>query len=232
MRLGVTRAHGRINNLVKPAASRGIEIVPLPLVETQPVAFDWPENLPVERVDWVFFTSANGVVSFFRRLDELGLALSPKTMIAAVGGKTAEAVGQLGLDVSFTPSQSGGEALFAEFLNATEGISLVLIYARGRVVQFDPSELMGNRNTVYHPVVCYESVSCRVDPEIVARFTAGDYILFTAPSAVAAFHEQFGPPGAKVIGIGQTTAAAMARLGWTEITTMKQPAIDRVLEYL
>lgn len=232
MRLAVTRSGERLTLLSAKAVGMGIEVVPLPLTLTKPILFNWPEGLSHDQVDWVFFSSANGVRSFFSRLDELGLTLPEYTKHASVGGRSSRALKASGREVRFQPTQSGGEALFTQFLNSRPGSNLVLVYARGRVVNFDPAALLSTSDVQYYPVVCYENVANKVDPQIVAPLADSDYILFTAPSAVDAFQVQFGPPVPTPIAIGPTTAAAMGRLGWTNVKIMKQPDVDRVLEYL
>jgi uroporphyrinogen-III synthase len=84
----------------------------------------------------------------------------------------------------------------------------------------------------YYSVICYETVPNDVDKQVVATLDDKDYILFTAPSAVRTYYEKFGLPKSRSIAIGPTTASAMTERGWTEFATMKQPDVDRVLEYL
>ncbi|MCX6833759.1 MAG: hypothetical protein NTW07_01265, partial [candidate division Zixibacteria bacterium] len=63
MRLGITRSAEQLRDLAAKAASRGITIVPLPIIETRSLDFSWPEEL-VETPEWVVVSSAAGVRSF------------------------------------------------------------------------------------------------------------------------------------------------------------------------
>ena len=71
MRLGVTRTAGMLVDLTAQALERRIEVVPIPLVRQRPVEFDWPDGLDPDRIDWLFFGSANGVSAFFDRTARL-----------------------------------------------------------------------------------------------------------------------------------------------------------------
>ena len=113
-RLAVTRTSAQLSDLAAHAAARGIELVPLPLISVNALPFDWPESFPIDQVDWIFFTSANGVTTFLHRLDQLGLHLPPSAKIAAVGTKTADVLRMNGITVHFIPSDAYGQLLFED----------------------------------------------------------------------------------------------------------------------
>ncbi len=231
MRLGVTRAVEQLTALSERASSKGIEVVPLPLTQQLNLPFTWPNDLAPKDIDWLFFTSATRARSFFDRLKEIGVEISTGTRVAVVGEKTAEAVGSFGYQVHFQPSEQTGEALFTRFVISRQTGKL-LLYARGKVINSDPQTLFANAPYRLIELICYETVRCKVDVNVVDGFTGSDYILFSAPSAVRAYHEQFGQPKARPIAIGPTTAHAMSEQGWTDPKVMKQPDIDRALEYV
>lgn len=257
MRLAVTRAAERLNALSSRAMAAGVEIVPLPFTQTQPTPFELPDAISLDQVDWLFFTSANGVRSFFAPFDSAqgdtvkpcfsrsarhytkvsfggvqGERVDARPKIAAVGVKTAAALKAVGYVVDFQPTVANGSSLFKEFIGSHLNESGVILYARAKRVNFDPQELFAATNYKYNPVICYETVPIEVDQQVVARLNDKDYILFTAPSAVCTYNEKFGAPTARPIAIGPTTATAMTNSGWSEFATMKQPDVDRVLEYL
>ncbi|MDH3892227.1 MAG: uroporphyrinogen-III synthase [candidate division Zixibacteria bacterium] len=245
MRLGVTRAVEQLSVLSSRASIQGIEIVALPMTHHQPLPFEWPAGVSPNQVDWLFFTSANGVRGFFEQLDgspfdsaqgEVGGAqgevAGARPKIAAVGDKTTQALKGAGWTVSFQPTVANGEALFREFVGSHVDAKGMVFYARAKRVNFDPDELFAKTGFDYYPIICYETKTAEVNQQVVAMLEDKDYILFTAPSAVRAYDEKFGPPKAMLIAIGPTTASAMTNCGWTKFMTMKQPDVDRVLEYL
>ena len=231
-RLGVTRSKAQLTELAHEAAHRGIEVIPLPVIATHPVAFDWPADSGPEQVDWLVFSSAVGVSSFFDRLEALGITLTDSTRIAAVGEKTAEALTDRGSRVDHIPSESYGQILFEELAVSVVRPGETVLYARAADVNFDPAELFAQHGINYFAVVCYETVPQKVNAGVIERFSERDYILFTAPSTVRSFHEQFGPPTAKAIAIGNSTGSEMWKLGWAGFSWLSKPDINLVLEYI
>ncbi len=230
--LGVTRDASQLKQLADAAAGRGVNLVPLPVLSVQPVSFSIPDGLNLDEVDWIFFTSANGVSAFFNRLAELNLQLNPNTKMAAVGEKTSIAISSFEHTTDFIPEAAYGKQLFQEFIDATPVNGTTVIYARGESVNFDPSTLFDTHQVNYFPLICYRTTANQIPDSLLRSFTANDYILFTAPSAVSSFNDQFGRPRAKAIAIGKTTAGQMNDLHWHDFILMDQPDIDKVLEYI
>jgi uroporphyrinogen-III synthase len=232
MRVVVTRPARQLTELTQRAAERNIEVVPLPLMEIVPLQFEWPRGLDIKDIDWMFFTSAQGVASFFLRLSELDLVLTDKTRFAVVGARTDSSLRKWEKEASFQPSDSYGQTLFTEFIQHYPDNKQVVMYARARDVEYDPASLFFGRGYKYYSVPCYESVERSIDPQVMARIRRNDAILFTAPSMVRAYQRQFGSPQAKLLAIGNTTAAEMERHRWRNIVVLKQADVNTVLEYL
>lgn len=232
MRIAVTRSKEQLYELASRASVRNIEIVPLPLMEVRHIAFAWPDDIDLDRLSWVFFTSANGVEAFFQRLDNVGCKLPKHTNIAVVGRQTEAALLTRGYEADFQPSEAYGRLLFSEFVERHPERSQTLVYARAKEIDWDPAPLLELRKLDYREVVCYESVERPVDQYAVTRIKRDDLILFTAPSMVRAFHKQFGDPEARLLAIGHTTAAEMDRHRWENYTVLKQADVNSVLEYV
>ncbi len=232
MRLGITRAQSQFDHLMDKAAIKGIELVSLPIIKTEAVNFDWPVRFETTGKVWIMFTSSNAVNYFFEQLDNLDGSLPDDYSIAAVGKKTAERVKQFGYSVSFIPSDTYGELLFTEFADHVAKAGDLVIFPRGEKVNFEPAEILDNAKIIYIPIVCYKTLKIDVSKEQTGQFKSDDYILFTAPSTVNAYHNQHGQPVAKPIALGRSTASAMNEFGWYGFVTMKKADIDTVLEYL
>jgi uroporphyrinogen-III synthase len=202
-RLGVTRPLSQLRDLSQRAAERGIEIVPLPVIS-----------------------------SFLNRLHDLNITLHKQTRFAAVGEKTAEVIELFGYAVSLVPSESYGQALFEELAISIAKSGQVVLYARAEDAIFDPSELLADNGIEYHSLICYMTVPRELSKDAVLQFSSNDYILFTAPSTVRSYHQQFGPPRAKAIAIGNSTSTEMWKHGWTGFSFMTKPDINLVLEYV
>ncbi|MGB5108109.1 MAG: uroporphyrinogen-III synthase [Candidatus Zixiibacteriota bacterium] len=232
MRIAVTRHLDQLHDLQHRAATKNIEIVPLPLMEVKSINFAWPDEIDLNKLGWIFFTSANGVDAFFKRLDNIGCKLSKQAKCAVVGRKTEEALNQRGYDSSFQPSEAYGHLLFSEFIEHHPDCRQTLVYARAKEVDYDPQQFFAARKFDFHEVICYESVECAPDVRAFARIKREDAILFTAPSMVRAFHRHFGDPEARLLAIGHTTAAEMDRHRWSNYTVLKHADVNSVLEYI
>lgn len=232
MRLAVTREANKVAGLAAKAKADGIELVPLPFLLVRKKSFTVPAGLDMAKVDWILFSSANGVRSFFSGLKQLGMSTPESCRMAAVGGRTAAALSEAGFDAAFVPSVAEGKHLFEEFIERYGSEPTTVVYARGVEVNFDPASLCDRSAVAYYPIICYETLSQPVDRKAVQNLNEGDYILFTATSTVDAYQSQFGAPRAKAIAIGRTTAARMESYGWTVHRIMRKADIDTVLENL
>lgn len=117
-RILITREHsGGFESLEE----LGAEILQFSTVETVPPK-TWDDlDTAIKNVntyDWLIFTSSNGVKYFFRRLYERGVDIRELKglKICAIGAKTAEEIGKLGLRVDLVPEEFRAEGLVDAFV--------------------------------------------------------------------------------------------------------------------
>ena len=232
MRLGITRSANQLDTIRPLAVSRGIDIVPLPVIEIFHLPFEWPAKLSPEKVDWLFFTSSSGVVSFFERFMQLKLKLPNEVRIGAIGNKTSLSLQQFGRSADFVPTESYGKELFEEFVQTIANGYETVVYPRALQVNYDPVTVFRTKHLAYYSLICYKTMEQKIDPELVTALSPNDYILFTAPSTISAYQRQFGRPVAKPIAIGHATASKMNSLGWSRYTIMEKADIDHVMEHI
>jgi uroporphyrinogen-III synthase len=229
--LAVTREARQLEPLVALAATRGITILPLPLTKQKAVLFAWPDDLDINRIDWLLFTSANGVRFFFDRINQLQCAVSNHTKFGAVGKATADAIRAIGFEPTFVSEETRGDAMFAQLIESEINEGYLALWARAETVVTDPTELMQKRGILFRSIICYATESQPVD-DSHTQLTENDAILFTAPSAVNSFASQIGTPVARMIAIGEVTANAIKALGWSDPVIMNHADINSVLEYI
>ncbi|MEE8576771.1 MAG: uroporphyrinogen-III synthase [candidate division Zixibacteria bacterium] len=232
MKLGITRSADQLSDLAERVARLGGELVPLEFSSVRNLSFEWPDELLPENTDWVIFSSSNGVTSFFERLGKLGISVSSNTKFAANGESTANRLREHRFEPNFIPESASGKALFEQFTGTQLKQGDTVVYARAKKVHTDPENLLTEAGAKYFPIITYEMIPNDVSPETVESLGANDYILFTAPSAAEAYHENFQKPKAHLLAIGPSTAEEMTSLGWTEPVTMKNTDVDSVLEYI
>lgn len=131
-RVLVTRARSQASALSERIEALGGEAIEFPVIRiTRPARQDLLDAAlsRLEDYDWVVFTSANGVKSFFRRLRELKLDIRrmAKAKVAAIGPQTAEALMEKGLQVDVLPGEYRAEALVEAMASRVKAGEKVLL---------------------------------------------------------------------------------------------------------
>lgn len=229
LRLGITREANRIFDLVGAAKEKGIEVIPLSLTSTSFISFDMPD---LDSLDWVIFTSQFGVESFFKHFNDSKLNMPSKIKFAVVGNKTEKALNIYNKKADFLPSEAYGKILFNEFTEKFKNQKINVLYVRAEVINFEPDHLFENSSIKFYSLISYKTELSRVDRKLIDKFGSDDYIFFTAPSTVESFNKQFGKPKSKIIAIGNSTAEIMINNNWDNVIIMRNPDIDKVLEYI
>lgn len=122
-RVLVTRPRHQAGELVQRLVNLGAVPFVLPTVEIRPLA-DWAAvDATLRRLHefhWLVFTSANGVDALLRRLPALGLDLRALggVKLAAIGPRTAEALGRYHLQADLVPARYQSEHLSAALREA------------------------------------------------------------------------------------------------------------------
>src|SRR4051812_32421913 len=130
VRVGVTRAVGQADELVRRLGEMGGEPVVWPLISVEPLDGGPIHPSPYE---WVVLTSPNGAAELARRLT------APPRQLAAVGRGTAAALRERGLAPTLVPRESTQEGLLAELptpagrvlVAAAEGARRIIVEAVG-----------------------------------------------------------------------------------------------------
>nr|ADI19263.1 uroporphyrinogen-III synthase [uncultured delta proteobacterium HF0200_39L23] len=122
----VTRQESSDHSLSEKLLSLGAEVHNHPLISIHPPdswdSFDQYLN-QLNKIDWVVFTSRNGVLFTFKRLVELGVSTDIlKSLRIACFPAAAEALRQKNIETDLVPSHHQSERLIQEFkkLNLSE----------------------------------------------------------------------------------------------------------------
>lgn len=231
-RLGVTRTAEELAGLNQRATERGWTLVPLPLIETRAIDFEWPPPLALKAGDWLVFTSARGVRFFFTELAKRNIELTEGLRFAVVGERTKAALGEFGLTANFLPEGSGGEELFreliAKFVSPADRVFSV-VYISAERPRFDPANLFMRTVVRYQRIPVYRTIDRETPESLVEDFTKEDKILYTSPLAARSYAQRFGAPVAQPLAIGETTAREISDLGWTVAEVLPEPNIEAAL---
>ena len=173
------------------------EVVHLPLFEIFHTSFD----VDINGFDAIVFTSKNSV----KALDAYN-ALWKRKACYAIGEGTAGVIEALGGKVVFTCKSSYGDHFAEELIPLLKGKKI--FFPRAKEVVSPLYEILFNAHIAITQAVVYENRCKRYTPQDAPL--DGAILIFTAPSSVRCFEQNFSwDDSYKVIAIGQKTAAVL-----------------------
>ncbi|MBU0696440.1 MAG: hydroxymethylbilane synthase [Bacteroidetes bacterium] len=177
----------------KSLKKNDVEVEARSLIRTVPTIHKIDSYI-FKHVDWIFFSSKNGIEYFFA-LDPI---LPKELKFGVVGRGSEEALKQLGKVVSFIGDSSDTAEVAEEFATIANGKSILFPSAKEslRTIQQGLSP-----DTEIMDLVIYETI---LEDNIQQSFA--DVLVFTSPSNVEAyFQDNLLDPGQKVVAIGKST---------------------------
>ncbi|MCC7475210.1 MAG: uroporphyrinogen-III C-methyltransferase [Pirellulales bacterium] len=217
----VTRPEHQADSLAARLRELGARVLFQPAIEIAPPA-DWSAVdaaiSQLDEVNWLVFSSANGVRFFLNRLIEQGddARQLGGTRLAAIGPATALALAGYHLKADVYPSEYRAEALAEALKPHVAGQRVLLVRAsRGRKVL---AEVLLATGAQVEQVVAYESRDVlEPEPEIVAALMGGqvDYVTVTSPAIARSLIRMLGAALEKtqLVAISPLTAEALAEQG-------------------
>ena len=181
--------------------------------------------LELNSYDWLVFTSANGVTSFFeyffrafKDLRDIG-----GVKIAAVGPATAAKLRDLHLQVDLMPEEALGAKIAKEF-NKFETIeNLKICLLRAEIANPDLPKALEELGAIVDDIPVYQTVGEAPTPTPASDKLledGADWITFTSGSTVEHFHARFNLPAllkkfpqTGLASIGPETTKALEALG-------------------
>ena len=187
-RILITRPRAQAAALCDKLAALGAEPIPFPTIEIAPLedyaALDNAIGL-LSQYHWIIFTSVNGVVAFWNRLDLAGHNDLSDLRVAAIGPVTAQALAKHGVQAHFIPEEYVAEAI-------VEGIGDVngqwILLPRADIAREVLAVELGRRGAMVHEIAAYRTLPAAPDPHGLTELRRGvDAITFTSSSTVRNF---------------------------------------------
>jgi len=174
--------------------------------------------------DWVVFTSANGVRTFFDALGGLGkdARVFGGTRIAAIGPRTADSLAQSGIRADFVPEVFTGRELARQLIGYTDLRGRKVLLLRSEIASRELVEGLEAGGAAVTDVPVYTAEPHRGnDKALIEQMQQGQvqWLTFASPSAVRAFFEQIPPEVVRSVGsvrvasVGPVTSKELAQLG-------------------
>jgi len=227
--LVVTRAREQASALVQRLEALGACCFEFPTIEIEPITDTGPIQEAIKalaEVDWLVFTSVNGVIHFWTELAKAGRdtrALSG-CRVAAIGPATARALRERGLEPEFVPDKYVAEEVVQGLLDHGVRNKRVLIPRAEQAREILPRELEAAGAKV-EVLPVYRTVLAEQGPEEILEALEGGRIhciTFTSSSTVENFFRLLDPEilrpyveaGLELACIGPITAGTLKGFGF------------------
>lgn len=182
-----------------------IQIEDRSLIRTFPIV-NILDPFYLKNIDWIFFSSRNGVEFFFK----LKPALSKKVKFGVVGRGSEDALRRHGHLADYVGESGDVQDVAVEFSNLVKGETVLFPRAQDSLLTISKA-LSADTKVVDLPI--YETVIADQTDK-----TFADVLIFTSPSNVDAyFKNNLLDPGQKVIAIGSSTGKKLEEMGVTYI---------------
>ena len=243
----VTRRTGQAGKFAEQLKQLGADVLEVPTIKiAEPLEKMAIVDalLEINSYEWLIFTSANGVTTFFemffRRFQDLRDIGGCR--IAAVGPKTAEALRALHLQVDLQPEEYIGKKIVAAFKKYQDIDNVKMCLLRAEVANQDLPEALMEEGAIVDDIAVYRTVAETEDRSgAAARLFAdgADWVTFTSSSTVEHFHTRFDLPKIlkkfpemKTASIGPETSKAIIALGLKPTIEAKEHTTEGLIAAL
>ncbi|MFC4556590.1 uroporphyrinogen-III synthase [Virgibacillus kekensis] len=234
----ITREEDQAFEFSDKVTKYGGEPVSVPLLKIS--CSDIPGNKEIfpseEPFKWIFFTSSNGVKCFFSFIDKYHLSrYLENCRFAVTGRKTAQSLATFGYKADLVPEVYNAETLAKEFLDL-KGRKEPVLLVRGNKSRMVLPNKFKEHGISFRTIEVYETSFNKSATEDLNRLLQKDdidFLTFTSPSAVEAYHQMVIPHSGEtpvVVCIGTTTEQRAIELGLEKIITPDDFTIDGMLK--
>lgn len=243
-RIAVTRERGK-NDALMEATRRlflGVEVIELPSVSSFALpgahalvnflkgsALDGAvstdgETSKTAPFDWIIITSPEAASYVINAWRDANCPQLPK--IAAVGRATSTMLHAVGIDVAFVPSKATGKTLCAELPKRDGGTGRILYPTSLKASEEIKKGLLEKGYHVTR-VDAYTTETVKFDDMMKFLGSKTDIVTFGSPSAVRGWVENIGVNEDVIVAcIGETSAAAARKAGFSRVHFPQQPGLD------
>ncbi len=246
-RIVVTRRTEQAGTFAQKLAELGADVLEVPTIKiTTPIEKDAIVDclLELNSYDWLVFTSANGVTSFFdiffRRFQDLRDIGGAR--IAAVGPATAAKLRELHLQVDLTPEEFTARKIAEAFKKYQDIENVKMCLLRAEVANADLPDALAEMGAIVDDIAIYKTVPETEDPTGACERlleSGADWVTFTSSSTVEHFHARFDLPKLlkkfpklKLASIGPETSKAIKALGLKPALEAKEHTTEGLIATL
>ena len=166
-----------------------------------------------DKIDWLVFTSINGVKYLFKRMFELNMDIRcfGSVKIAVIGQSTAKRIRELGICPDIIAAAESSKGLVKEFTKENMANKQVL-FACAKIVSKELPQGLTRMGADVIQIPVYQTID--IDPGEI-NFDYIDHILFTSASTVRAFIKYYKhlPSTVTALALGEPTQRAAKEAG-------------------
>ena len=228
-----TQPEESFTEFAKPLEDFGAKVINLPMISVRESNISEQESTILKNIktfDWLIFTSKNGIIFFFKKLESFNLPNNIK--IAVIGQKTAKELEKYGKVANYISKSNLAEIFAKELKNnvITKNSKTLLLLGNlaGNTIE---NVLEGFTNITR--INCYETCKPEnINQSIVDRINHKHYdiIIFTSSSGFHNFVEVYNCKEnlkkLKVGSIGKSTTKAIEEYGVKPLFTAQQSNIE------
>ena len=193
-RILITRPVDQTDASVRAVQQRGGQAVLQPMLSIQPVSVDSEILQRVGDFEWLIFTSANSVQHFFEQLFAAGIDARKlfRAQLAAVGPKTAAALGGYKLQADFVSVGQSAATLASEISSRVR--SKKVLWPRGNRAHDALRETLQPVAGEFCEAVVYANndvAANEISPRVIGQLEDGeiDWVTLTSPAIARRFAE-------------------------------------------
>ena len=234
----VTRPRHQAETLCDRLTDLGARVLIQPTIEIGPSQDKGPLDdalMQLDRIDWLVFSSANGVQYLLERLFSLGQDLRALggLKLAAIGPGTAEALASWHLNTDLIPDEFRAETLADSLAPHVAGQRVLLVRAsRGREVL---AERLQQAGADVSQVVVYDSTDVeQLEPHVQNAFSDRqiDWVTVTSSAIARSAARLVGPnlEHTKLVSISPITSDTLRNLGYEPSAEATDYTMEGIVE--
>jgi len=219
--IAIMRPAGYLAESVKLAGSMGFKVITAPMIDvvdkTDANFEGFVERVMKGEVDYVIFTSANGVEFTLLKLDEPEEFIEQlnKTHVVAIGPRTKNALLRSGIHVSMVPKSYSSEGLVEELAGIESAVIEIARSSHGAPELVDG---LKEKGAVVHETQVYQIISPRDERHeaLLKKALAGEVDIFAFTSSMMvrnfmALADEMGVRDEVVMVMNEKTVAAIGK---------------------
>lgn len=240
----VTRAQEQGEIFSEQLENVGAKVIHIPLLTFQLHKSSSTQQLliAIKDFEWIFFTSANGVIYFFEQLViyNINESVLKGLQFAVVGKKTEQMLQSYGYEVAFYPKDYHGVAMAEEFV-AHFGSDEKVLLVVGNRSPLEVKDVLEKKQIYIDYLIVYDTVINRDNQTELIKLIKQNEIdgyTFTSPSTIESFNQQLDSVQEELtrikqnrlcVCIGTTTAASAKVSGFEKIRLPKEFTTEKMV---